>query len=293
MKRVLVTGANKGIGLAIATAILEEHDDTHVLLGARDPELGQQAIQGLAASHPDWADRVNAVEVDVSSDESVERAARQVRERSGRSPAPLYGLVNNAGISRGELKAVLDVNSLGVRRVCEAFLPLLDESSGRIVNITSAAGPNFVSRCSPQRQRFFLDRQIKWPDLQALMKECLALESDAGAFAARGLGDGEAYGLSKACTNSYTMLLAREHPSLRINACTPGFIETDMTRALAQSQGKTPAEMGMKPPAAGARAAMFLLFGDPEGNGRYYGSDAQRSPLDRYRSPGDPPYAGE
>jgi hypothetical protein len=66
-----------------------------------------------------------------------------------------------------------------------------------------------------------------------------------------------------------------------------------MTRALAQSQGKTPAEMGMKPPAAGARAAMFLLFGDPEGNGRYYGSDAQRSPLDRYRSPGDPPYTGE
>ena len=293
MKRVLVTGANKGIGLAIATAILEEHGDTHVLLGARDPELGHQAIQGLVASHPDWADRVSAVEVDVSSDVSVERAARHVRERSGRSPAPLYGLVNNAGISRGELKAVLDVNTLGVRRVCEAFLPLLDESTGRIVNITSAAGPNFVSRCSPQRQRFFLDRQIKWPDLQALMKECLALEPDAGAFAARGLGDGEPYGLSKACTKSYTMLLAREHPSLRINACTPGFIETDMTRALAQSQGKTPAEMGMKSPAAGARSALFLLFGDPDGNGRYYGSDAQRSPLDRYRSPGEPPYAGE
>jgi carbonyl reductase 1 len=38
---------------------------------------------------------------------------------------------------------------------------------------------------------------------------------------------------------------------------------------------------------------MFLLFGQPEGNGRYYGSDAKRSPLDRYRSPGSEPYTGE
>ena len=37
-------------------------------------------------------------------------------------------------------------------------------------------------------------------------------------------------------------------------------------------------------------APLFLLFGDPEGNGRYYGSDGVRSPLDCYRGPGDPPY---
>ena len=35
-----------------------------------------------------------------------------------------------------------------------------------------------------------------------------------------------------------------------------------------------------------------LLFGELEGNGRYYGSDAKRSPLDKYRSPGSPPYEG-
>ena len=40
----------------------------------------------------------------------------------------------------------------------------------------------------------------------------------------------------------------------------------------------------------GARTAMFLLFGELEGNGRYYGSDGLRSPLDRYRSPGSPGY---
>lgn len=294
MRRVVVTGANKGIGLAIATAILEKHADTAVVLGSRSIERGRAALESLTASHPEWAERVSVVELDVASDASVSRAASEIGDRFGRSPRPLYGLVNNAGVGgKAGLKAVFEVNTLGVRRVCEAFLPLLDESRGRIVNITSAAGPSFVAKCSPERQRFFLDKTLEWSELEAFIRECLAIEGNAAAFAERGLADGDAYGLSKACANSYTQILAREHPNLRINACTPGFIETDMTRGYAIAQGKAPAELGMKPPAEGTRSALFLLFGEPEGNGRYYGSDAQRSPLDRYRSPGDPPYTGD
>ena len=150
-----------------------------------------------------------------------------------------------------------------------------------------------MNACSAERKRFFVDGQVEWRALEALIDECIAIAGDKAAFAAKGLGSGEPYGLSKACLNSYTMLLAREHPSLCINACSPGSIETDLTRKYADMQGKPPAELGMKPPSAGARAAMFLLFGKPEGNGRYYGSDAVRSPLDRYRAPGDPPYAGD
>lgn len=293
MRRIVVTGANKGIGLAIATAILQEQEDTYVVLGSRSLERGRAALESLTKDDPTLKERVSVVELDVSSDASVARAADEVGARFGRSPPPLYALVNNAGIGGDRLKEVFEVNTLGVRRTCRAFLPLLDPSLGRIVNITSAAGPSFVSQCSPERQRVFLDPNIEWQDLEALMNECLALQGDRAAFAERGLGDGNAYGLSKACANSYTRLLARENPKLRINACTPGFIETDMTRGYAKAQGKTPAELGMKPPAAGARAALFLLFGEPEGSGRYYGSDAQRSPLDRYRAPGDPPYTGE
>jgi NAD(P)-dependent dehydrogenase (short-subunit alcohol dehydrogenase family) len=163
---------------------------------------------------------------------------------------------------------------------------------GRIVNVTSAAGPSFVATCSPERQRFFLDAQMTWPRLRAFIDECLGMEGDAAAFAAKGLADGSAYGLSKACANTYTMIVAREHPGLRVNACTPGFIETDMTRHFAKSQGKSPAELGMKTPADGARAPMHLLFGSLEGNGHFYGSDAKRSPLDRYRAPGSPEYTG-
>ena len=50
--------------------------------------------------------------------------------------------------------------------------------------------------------------------------------------------------------------------------------------------------MGAKTPDEGTVSTMHLLFQDLEGNGRYYGSDAKRSPLDKYRSPGSPEYEG-
>src|SRR5690606_15760186 len=229
MRRILVTGANKGIGFAIIQAILSEQPDTFVLLGARDRTRGDRARATLVEAQPGWADRILVLNIDVSSDASVAQASKHVREQFGREQHPLYGLVNNAGVGGSKpLTQVLEANTLGVRRVCEAFVPLLDPERGRIVNITSAAGPNFVHACSPERQKLFVDPNIEWPQLEALIDECLALEGDADAFAAAGLGSGDAYGLSKACANSYTMLLARQQPGLRINACTPGFIETDL-----------------------------------------------------------------
>jgi carbonyl reductase 1 len=294
MRRILVTGANKGIGLAIVTAILHEHDDTFVLLGSRDATRGHAAREGLVQAHSGWGDRLEVVELDVAHEASVVAAARHVASRFLEELTPLHAVVNNAGIGSHGIapRDVLEVNTLGMRRVCDAFLPLLHPTDGRIVNVTSASGPTFVQGCSLERQRFFVDPTVTWPRLQAVIDEYLALEGHA-AHAAAGFGEGDPYGFSKACANVYTVLLAREHPHLRINACTPGFIETDMTRGYAESSGKSPAELGMKPPAAGTRAPLFLLFGELHGNGRYYGSDAQRSPLDRYRAPGSPPYTGE
>jgi len=292
MRRILVTGANKGIGLAIVEAILGEHADTFVYLGSRDAARGRAAVAELQRAHQEWKGRIEEVAIDVARDASVAEAARRVAE--GLGSEKLYGIVNNAGIGGGpdDHAAVFGTNTLGVRRVCEAFVACIEPQGGRIVNVTSASGPSFVATCSPERQRFFTDEQITWPRLQAIIDECVSMSGDKAAFAAKGLGDGSPYGLSKACVNSYTLLLARERPSLRVNACTPGFIETDMTRHYAASSGKSPAALGMKTPADGARAPMHLLFGALQGNGRFYGSDAKRSPLDRYRSPGSPEYTG-
>ena len=293
VKRVLITGANKGIGLATVAAVLAAQDDTFVFLGSRDGTRGAAARDDLIAQEPGWAERIEVVQLDVSSDASVAAALEAVAATAGREPGALFGIINNAGMGLGgqPMSEVLQVNTHGPRRVCEAFLPLLDPQSGRIVNVSSAAGPTFVSRCSEARQQQLTNPDVSWADVEALMAECLAIEASGGSFADAGLGGGVAYGLSKACLNAYTIALARSHPNLVINACTPGYIETDLTRP--RLQGRSAQSMGMKSPTEGTKASLHLLLGDPGGSGWYFGSDAQRSPMHRYRSPGDPPYTGD
>lgn len=178
---------------------------------------------------------------------------------------------------------------LADRGACEAMAPLIEEG-GRIVIVTSASGPSFVGECAPAMQRLFTRGDLEWSEPDALMQKAAGLDGPE-AFAAEGLSDGDAYGLSKAVANAYMRILARDRPRLRVNACTPGFIATDMTRPYAEAEGKSPSEMGMKTPREGASAPLHLLFGEVD-SGSYYGSDAERSPLDRYRSPGDPPFTG-
>lgn len=293
MQRILVTGANKGIGLAIVEVILAQQAGAQVLLGSRDRRRGEAARASLLTKHPDWAERLQVLELDVAQEASVAAAAREVGEQQGKAPAPLSAIVNNAGIGGdGTLSELLAVNLFGISRTCEAFLPLLEPAGGRIVNVTSASGPVFVAGCSRERRQFLVDPLIEWSALRAFVNECLAIQGGPAAFAARGLGDGAAYGLSKACANAYTLILARENPRLVINACTPGFIETDMTRPFAAAEGKTAQQLGMKPPQAGTVAPCKLLFQSDIGSGHFYGSDAQRSPLDSYRAPGSPAYEG-
>ena len=290
---VLVTGGNRGVGRATVAAILEEHDDTHVFLGSRSAGRGEEEKQALVEEQPELDGRLDVVQLDVSDDASVAAAADTVAE--GLDGAPLYGLVNNAGINdhAHDIRTVLDINVRGPKRVCDAFLPLMEGAEdGRVVNVSSASGPSFVASCTPELQARLTDSDASWEQIRTLMQECVEAADEAGSFSAADIGNGRSYGLSKALLNTYTMLLAREHPELTVNACTPGFIETGMTRPMAQRRGSTPEEMGMKPPEEGTTAQIFLLFGEPDGTGWYFGSDAKRSPLDRYRSPGDPEYTG-
>ena len=79
-RAILVTGANRGIGRAIVQAILEKSDDTFVYLGARDLNRGAAAITELKELNSAWVDRISVLELDVSSDSSVDSAANIVRQ---------------------------------------------------------------------------------------------------------------------------------------------------------------------------------------------------------------------
>jgi len=315
MKLILVTGGNKGIGQAIVKRLLEDYPDTQLLLGSRDVPRGEaakeQIIQQLGESS---RGRVEVLQIDVTSDESVNKAVETVVEKYGATP--LYGLVNNAGgVPSGfgpnsNAREILDLNTYGLRRVCEAFLPLIQKEKGRIVQISSGAAPMFVTKCSDEMKEFFVRSTVTWDQIESTVikpfleiSENASLDDDAKltALEKMGLSPGRmgAYGLSKACVNSYTLSLSARAPSLLINSCSPGFIETDLTRPFAERQGKAPADMGMLPVEKGAISCLYLMMADLEGeiagyeSGRYYGSDAKRSALHKTRNPGDPVYQGE
>jgi len=294
MKRILITGANKGIGLATVAKLLDSYDETFLLLGSRDSKKGQEALNSLVDSQPEWRDRLELIQIDVGQDVSVKSAAEEVAKKFGRTSSPLYAIVNNAGIGNPKLglNKILQVNTYGPKRVCDAFLPLLDPSIGRVVNVTSASGPTYLAGCSEEVKKILTSPEVSWTEIEEFMAECLKSNIEPEQTTDQGSGIDSAYGISKACANAYTIYLARKNPKLTINACTPGFIETDLTRPMAKANSKTPSEMGMKSPEEGASASIFLLMGNPSGSGHYYGSDCVRSPFDRYRSPGDPPYTG-
>jgi NAD(P)-dependent dehydrogenase (short-subunit alcohol dehydrogenase family) len=118
-KTFLVTGANRGIGRALVDEALNR-GAARVYAGTRQPW-----------THPD--ERVTPLILDVTDPAQIERAAGQVQE--------LDVLVNNAGIARYEdlsersaLEQHLAVNLYGTYEVTQAFLPLLAESKGAVVN---------------------------------------------------------------------------------------------------------------------------------------------------------------
>lgn len=133
-KAVLVTGATSGIGLRIAEELAA--NGYFVYAGARKPA----DIERLDAKA-----NMQAIRLDVTSAEDIERAVATIRD-AGRG---LFGLINNAGVLIGgpvvdvdveEAKWLFDVNVFGVYRVTQAFAPLIIESQGRIVTISSISG---------------------------------------------------------------------------------------------------------------------------------------------------------
>lgn len=136
MSTAFVTGANKGIGYALAEELLKK--DFRVIVGARDVGRGSEAVKNLSA----FGD-VHLQLIDVANLDSIRDAAENVTK----SFDDLTLLVNNAGIagdmhktawdfSAQELIDVYTVDFIGAFELTKNLLPLIEKNHGRIVNIT-------------------------------------------------------------------------------------------------------------------------------------------------------------
>jgi NAD(P)-dependent dehydrogenase (short-subunit alcohol dehydrogenase family) len=137
----IVTGASKGIGLAIARAFVERGE--HVAISARNSAELQAAARSLGQ-----ADRVLAVPADVRDPADAERLVAETARRFGGVDV----LVNNAGVGRfanvsdmsiDDWRQVIDTNLSGVFYCTRAALPeMRRRGGGYVINISSLAGKN-------------------------------------------------------------------------------------------------------------------------------------------------------
>lgn len=158
LKTVLITGCSEGgLGAALARAFQEQ--GYHVFATLRNP-----AKAGSLAGEN--GTNIDVLALDTTSKESIDACFEVVKNKTG---GKLDVLVNNAGsgftmpmlhVSVDQAKATYDVNVWGTLSMAQAFSPLLLESKGTIVNISSIVGAANVAWQGEPR-RFHLE-EAKW-----------------------------------------------------------------------------------------------------------------------------------
>lgn len=231
-ERILITGANRGIGLALAREMVGRH---WLVFATCRRSSDASVLNQLHASSPT---RLQILRMDIVDEASIRKAVEAVSaERK-----TLDVLVNNAAIfpeSGDEPIEKLDLslmedafrtNVVGTARVTRAFLPLLRKGKDpRIVNVGSGAGS--------------------------------ITEKDNGR--------NYCYGASKAALNMFTRTLSHEQPTITVVSISPGWVRTDMGGAHAELSAEESAA-SMARTIVGLRLEQSGKFLDRDGNDGVY-----------------------
>ncbi|OLF11610.1 short-chain dehydrogenase [Actinophytocola xinjiangensis] len=210
MQTALITGGNRGIGLAVARRLAAL--DLTVIIAARREQDARAAAEEVGA---------RGVVLDVTVPATIHAAARWIDDEFG----SLDVLVNNAGIlpevTNSEPKEIVDLamfertfatNLFGPVAVLEAMLPLLRRSAGgRVVNVSSTMG-SLADQTNPSS-----------PYYSMVMP---------------------AYQSSKAALNNITIALAKQltDTTIKVTSVCPGFVRTDLTPISREQAPTSPEE---------------------------------------------------
>ena len=196
-KTVIVTGGSRGIGRSIVE--LFAADGADVVFFYRSDSIAAAAVveAGRAQGH-----RIAAEQVDVTDAAACEAAVERTIGRCGSVDV----LVNNAGMTRDNLLALLEVEDVRI---------VLDTNVGGVFNVTRAVVPHMIARRAGK---------------------IVNMSSVAGDKGGRGQTN---YAASKGAINALTRALAVELAPRRItvNCVAPGIIETDMSQEIRDRAG--------------------------------------------------------
>lgn len=175
MRTIVVTGCSAGFGRLVSEQMARAGDRVYATMRGVDGKNSAVAAELRGLVQAEGID-LRVLEMDVTSDESVEAAAATVIAESG---APDV-VINNAGrlffgiteaFTPDEYAEQLDVNVVGVHRVCRVFLPSMREAgAGLVINLSSIGG-----RISPPFGTIY--QSTKW----ALEAYSLGLRAEVGS----------------------------------------------------------------------------------------------------------------
>ncbi|KAL6710791.1 hypothetical protein ACN47E_007848 [Coniothyrium glycines] len=267
----VVTGANKGIGLAIVRQLALQYPKSPldngpflIYLTARDQGRGEAAVKELeqdtqlkkakALKAYGGLSEIKFHALDITDSGSIRTLAQHLKQAHSDG---IDFVINNAGIAMDGfdaniVKTTIGCNYYSTLEACHTFLPLL-KPSGRIVNVASMSG--HLSKYSDEIRHRFLNSKTE-DDVSSIMQDFTAAveagkEKEAGFPSA-------AYAVSKSGLIGGTKALARAEKEkgskILINACCPGYVNTDMSK-----------HNGTKTPDQGAQTPVLLALQDIEG----------------------------